>query len=591
MDNHEGKSRNWVAKVVAVVACFGLVCSGPSAAGVAEGRLADIPVKEVTIFKDGHVLVLHEGEVGTDDGGNVVLDYLPTPILGTFWAYSAESKAKLAGVVSGRRVVSIDRTALNIRELIEANVGAKARITEEDVSPYECTILGIPTRSTEELAVTSPPGTPERVSERGEIVLLKFPGGVKAVPMGRIEEIVFIDEPRPTVSQEEFRNIMTLKLDWEKGKPQKKADVGMIYVQRGIRWIPSYRIDIDGKGNAVVKLQATLINELADVEDVKAHLVIGVPSFAFEKTPDPISLQDSFAGLSRVFRGDSRMARQFLSNTIRTQVSYQPDEASRGGGAIDLAPEVGESGKREDLYVFTLEHVTLKKGQRMVVPVAEYKLKYRDVYTLDLPFGPPPEVRQRFDDNQQAELAKLLGAPRVMHKIRLENKSKSPLTTAPALILHSGRVMAQGMMTYTPVGAAVDLELTTAVDIAVNKLDKEAGREPEAVKWDDRTYERIELAGGIRVTNHKNTAVSLEVRRSILGNIDSANKDGVVERLSRYEGGWGVTPEGSPVWWRWFNWPSWWYHFNGIGRITWSIEVKPKETVELEYKWHYFWRP
>ncbi|MHC4332128.1 MAG: hypothetical protein ACYSWW_28890, partial [Planctomycetota bacterium] len=111
MGNHEGKSRNWAVRVAAVIGCFGVVCSGPSAARVAEGRLADIPVKEVTIFKDGHVLVLHEGQVGTDDAGNVVLDYLPTPILGTFWAYSAESKAKLAGVVSGRRVVSIDRTA------------------------------------------------------------------------------------------------------------------------------------------------------------------------------------------------------------------------------------------------------------------------------------------------------------------------------------------------------------------------------------------------------------------------------------------------------------------------------------------------
>jgi len=591
MGNHEVKGRNWVGKAVAVFGFLGLFCAGARAAGVAEGRLADIPLKEVTIFKDGHVLVLHEGEVGTGDAGDVVLDYLPTPILGTFWAYSADSKAKLSGVVSGRRVVSIDRTALNIRELIEANVGAKARITEENLSPYECTIVGIPTRSTEELAVTSPPGTPERLSERGEVVLLKFPGGVKAVPMGRIKEIVFIDEPRPTVSQEEFRNIMTLKLDWEKGKPQNKANVGMIYVQRGIRWIPSYRIDIDGDGNAVVKLQGTLINELTDVEDVRAHLVIGVPSFAFEKTPDPISLQDSFANLSRVFRDDSRMARQFLSNTIRTQVSFQPDEASRAGGGIDLAPEVGESGKREDLYVFALEHVTLKKGQRMVVPVAEYKLKYRDVYTLDLPFGPPPEVRQRFDDNQQAELAKLLGAPKVLHKIRLENKSESPLTTAPALILDSGRVMAQGMMTYTPVGASVDLELTTAVDVAVNKLDKETGRVPEAVKWDDRTYERIELVGSIRLTNHKSEKLSVEVRRSILGNVDSANNDGVVEQLSRYEGGWSATPEGSPVWWRWFNWPSWWYHFNGIGRITWSIELKPKETVELEYNWHYFWRP
>ena len=35
----------------------------------------------------------------------------------------------------------------------------------------------------------------------------------------------------------------------------------MIYLQRGIRWIPEYRVEIDGKGEARVKLQATLINE------------------------------------------------------------------------------------------------------------------------------------------------------------------------------------------------------------------------------------------------------------------------------------------------------------------------------------------
>jgi len=46
---------------------------------------ARLPIKELTIFKDGHALVLHEGKLATDDAGNVVLDYLPTPVLGTFW--------------------------------------------------------------------------------------------------------------------------------------------------------------------------------------------------------------------------------------------------------------------------------------------------------------------------------------------------------------------------------------------------------------------------------------------------------------------------------------------------------------------------
>ena len=560
-----------------------------AAVNVPEAAIANMPVREVTVFKDGHVFVLHEGPVPTDARGDVVLDYLPMPILGTFWAYSGDSRAKLAGVVSARRVVSVDRTALSIRELIEANVGAKARITEADLSPYECTILGVPTRSSEELARTSPPGTPERLPQRGDIVMLKFPGGVKAVPIDRIREIVFIDEPSPTVAQEEFRNIMTLRLDWGKRKPETKADVGMVYVQRGIRWIPNYRIDIDGKGNAVVKLQATLINELADVEDVKAHLVIGVPRFVFHETPDPISLQETVARLSSAFREDSRTAFAFR-NDIMTQVAAEPrGAASRGGDVIDLGPDAAASGKNEDLYIFTLEHVTLKKGQRMVVPVAEYKLKYNDVFTLDLPFGPPPEVRHRLNNDQQAQIARLMSGPKVMHKIRLENKAECPLTTAPVLLLKSGRIIGQSMMRYTPVGASVDLELTTAVDIAVKKLDNETGFKPDAEKWNGELYGRRELAGKIHVTNHGDESVYLEVCRSVLGHIDSAAQSGEIEHLDRYEGDW-MSVDGTPFWWNWYNWPHWWYYFNTVARVTWKIELKPKKSVDLEYNWHYFWR-
>ena len=51
---------------------------------------------------------------------------------------------------------------------------------------------------------------------------------------------------------------------------------------------------------------------------------------------------------------------------------------------MDLGPEIASQGKSEDLYLFQVKHVTLKKGQRMVLPVAEYNLKYKDVYTLDV---------------------------------------------------------------------------------------------------------------------------------------------------------------------------------------------------------------
>ena len=585
------RNQKWLPMYVSLLGiCLTFLYQTDAAANTSKRAFANMPVKEITIFKDGHAFVLHEGKMPTDADGNVTIDYLPTPVIGTFWAYSADTNAKLTGVVSHKRIVPVNRTALTIPELIEGNIGAKVRITEAGLAAYETTILGIPTRSTEELSIAEPPGSPEKLPQRGEIVLLKFEGGIKAVPISRIQEVTFLDEPKLQLVGEQFRDMMTLKLDWGRRKPEPEVEVGMVYVQRGVRWVPNYRVDIDGKGNAVIKLQATIINELTDIEDVKAHLVIGVPKFAFENTPDPISLQQTVAQLSRHFRPDSQSAYAF-SNMIMTQAEMPvrrvdvPDSSN----VLDLGPDVAGSGKNEDLYIFTLEHVTLKKGQRMVVPVAEYELKYKDVFVLDLPFGPPPEVRHNFNNEQQARLAQLYHSPKVMHKIRLANNAKCPLTTAPAMILRQGKIISQGMMTYTAVGASSDLELTAAVDISVEKLDRETDRIPDAVKWDNYTYARSNLTGTITLTNRRSDTVSLEIRRSILGQIDSASHEGLIEQLGRNEGGW-MDPSRLPFWWGWYNWPYWWYHFNAVGRVNWECEIEPGKSIELEYQWHYFWR-
>ena len=53
-------------------------------------QLAKMPVREVTVFKDGHALMLHEGKMPVEESGDVLMDYLPSPVLGTFWPYSAD---------------------------------------------------------------------------------------------------------------------------------------------------------------------------------------------------------------------------------------------------------------------------------------------------------------------------------------------------------------------------------------------------------------------------------------------------------------------------------------------------------------------
>jgi hypothetical protein len=257
--------------------------------------------------------------------------------------------------------------------------------------------------------------------------------------------------------------------------------------------------------------------------------------------------------------------------------------------APGLGPDIPESTKSEDRFVFTIRHLTIKKGERLVAGVADYTLPYTDVFALDLPFAPPPEVRGNLNTEQQAEMARLFSAPKVAHMVRCTNKSNYPLTTAPALIVRDGRLLGQGLVTYTAVNATSDLEITKAIDIQVAKSDEETARVPSAVRWQGADYARVDLAGTIKLTNHRDKPVDVEMTRHVLGNVTGADTGGVVVKGNALEESGGLAA-GPPVWWRWYGWPDWWAHLNGVGRITWKIRIEPGKSADLGYTWHYFWR-
>ena len=577
---------------ILAVALFALLPFANAAPAAPLSALAQMPVKEITVFKDGHAFVLHQGPMPTDGAGNVLMDYLPTPVLGTFWPYSADKKVTLSAVTSSQRRVRAERTALTLPELLEANPGADIKLVDTFSTPaYPAQIVGVPQRSADEIEAASPPASDAKLPQKGGVILLKTADGVSVLPLDRIQTVTFKGAYKPTLAEEEFRSLLTLKLDWQGHAPAKTADVGMMYLQKGIRWIPSYKITIDGNGNAVVKLQATLINEMTDLTDVTTNLVIGVPTFAFQGQMDPIGFQQTMAQLSPYFNRDSDTAYGF-SNAVMSQ-SAAPNAYYRAPSEqinASASPAVANASKNEDLYVFTVKHVTLKKGQRMVLPVAEYPLKYKDVYTLDLPFAPPPEIRQNYNTDQQSQLARLLATPKVMHKLRFVNQCEYPLTTAPALILRGNRVLAQGLMTYTAVNSTVDLDLTTAVDIKVKKTDKETARVPNVENWQGNSYGRVELAGQIRLTNFGTHPVDLEVTRQVLGKVGTADSGGVTEMLNTFENEDAVSADDYPAWWSWYGWPAWWSHFNGIGRIRWTLTLAPQKTTDLGYTWSYNWQ-
>jgi hypothetical protein len=412
------------------------------------------------------------------------------------------------------------------------------------------------------------------------LVFLKTPSGLRAVPIDRIQNVTFKTDYQKQSSTEEFRNLLTLKLDGHHGA---SANVGMIYLQKGIRWIPSYKMVLDDSGNAVVKLQATLINELADLEDVTANLVIGVPNFDFKNETDPIAIQQTIAQLSQYFDSSGSRSGQF-SNAIMSQVNAKAAEEPSQAPAL---PVIAGSSKNEDLYVFNLKHVSLKKDSRMVVPVCEFTLPYKNLYVLDLPVSPPSELRINGGAGRSSELKNLLSA-KVMHKIRLNNKSQYPLTTAPVLIMKNSQVLSQGLMTYAAAGATVDVDATTAVDIQVKKKDKETERTPNSVRLQGNQYARVDLSGTISITNFSDRTAQLEVTRHVYGKLKDANNNGEIEMVNLMED--SSTIDEHPYWWNWYSWPSWWNQVNGRSQVTWKLPLDAGKTIDLNYNWYYYWR-
>ena len=329
-----------------------------------------------------------------------------------------------------------EQTALTIKDLLRANVGAKVHLKlpqDQFVGPSSPS----PAANVTEIPRTAPrTNRPSR--EVGTIMVVQTAEGYRVIPLDAVQEVTFLEQPQDKIPHEEEQNVLSLQLQWKDGKPAPAARVGMVYLQKGIRWIPNYKLELDGQGHARVKLQATVINEMIDLDNVTMNLVIGVPHFAFKDTIDPMALGQAVAQLSAYFQEGSQTAFAF-SNAIQTQVARMgeqraPPPPAPAGTDVELGEEFSEGNKREDLYVFAVPGVSLKKGERMVVPVVEFELPYEDVFTVKLPVSPPREMLQQLNNEQQKELARMFHAPKAVHQARLTNRSEYPLTTAPALL-------------------------------------------------------------------------------------------------------------------------------------------------------------
>ena len=196
---------------------------------------AALPITEVTVFKDGHAMVTHLGTMPVDDRGNVVLGDLPEPILGTFWAFAQTDRARLSSVRAGEREDASEVAATHLHEWMELAAGTDVTLHLNDESLVHGTLV----RTNTETAVV-----------HGESVVV-----VKLADVRRAEchdAAVLERTIRRTASAEQ----LTFHLAWDEGRARTEAAIGMMYVQKGLRWLPSYRVTLLDEKRALVELSA-----------------------------------------------------------------------------------------------------------------------------------------------------------------------------------------------------------------------------------------------------------------------------------------------------------------------------------------------
>jgi hypothetical protein len=568
-------------------------------------------ITDVTVFKDGHALVMARGKAELMDGWCRTRE-VPMPLLGAFWTFVAEEKSEVDFVKAGFVDAEESRPCLTFEEIIQANAGKRVIIVEHpkdtDAISHEGVLLGILEHETEREVETSETvpssydrwgryvanqtvreAKEEKVESLASFVMLKTEAGVQLIKRENVRSICLAEE-KPVTEHKEKTQVREIGIHVA-GKGEKvpeQAEVGMVFIQKGVRWIPDYRIELLPDGKARVSLQGTVINDLADMENVDLRLVVGVPSFVMKDALSPMALRDIGVRLSSYFappswrRGETRA--DYLSNALMSQVAL-PSRAE-GAPASEGGPDVPGEGQREDLFVYHKTGITLRKGERAVVKLLEVTVPYEDIYSWEIPPVPPSELWRNLGTDQIRQLATLLGKAKAMHEIRLTNTGNAPWTTGPATVFKDGTPLGQQVLTYTSVKNRVDVPVTVATDLNTKKEEVEISRTPNIVINAD-SYTKVALHGVLTVKNFKDKPVHVYVTRKALGTATAATEDGKITRSNAVEDT-SISAEENP--WFWWNWPWWYYSVNPISEITWDTVMRPGDSATFEYEWYFYCR-
>ena len=605
---------NWIIRLVCLF-CFAI--------GITSNSIADddknepdrlkLTTERVIVFKDGYCLVVKEGTAKTDGEGFVFTNDVPdSAILGSFWAIPEKGtiKSMVAGWDKDVKQTTEMINCTTLAEMIKANVGRECSFEIGDnmlKGKIEKLLSNdgreLPTTEENEALLLSSfmvvdpnerarrNNNLTRTTATGQYFILKTDKGDVMVKTDSVKNLTIdnmVSKIEETSKSKTIKKRLSLKFD----KKNSSVKIMLMYFRPDVRWIPTYRVNLtekdfaskNGKAKrktAEISMQGEILNEAEDFTDVPFHVVVGVPNFRFKSTPSPMVLEPTMRtalvqAAPQIMGQTSVQGQNFdfngMSNAMYTQRSgeFRSHRASGSGERADVnMPEELSGSGTNDLFVYKLDKMTLKKGERATVPILTTKVGYRDIYTWEVEVTHAESYAATASD---ANSPLVLAENRVWRQVELINDTDIPWTTGAAMFVDGYQPLAQELLTYTSPGGICRVPVTISVDLRGKATDSEVKRDLKALNWRGYNYARVNGKIEIELANNKEVKVPVEVRLRFGGKAKEASDDGKITLSTFRHEDWH-NRQGDQI--------------NNSSLIEWTSEIEPgecfKPTVNYEF--------
>lgn len=331
---------------------------------------------------------------------------------------------------------------------------------------------------------------------------VRFPGYVLVSEIMRIE---FDDSTKsPLQLKPEFQLVVTRPDD-------QVTPVQISYVDHGMFWRPTYRLNIGADETLTVEQQATVRNNLDDLKDAELQLITGAPNVMFE---------DKVEELFRVTPltvGQSNLAPIGGGNMGQGGLGGGAGFGGFGGGAAEMERDLSEPEpvvmqEGVDLHYQSIGKHTLNRGEVLSLRTESKQTPFERLVEWT-PTGTDVQDQPVADPN----------AP--WDAVRFKNPFDFPLTTGPVTFTYENRFQGQAQLYFASPGEPITLRVTKALSILTEVTEAIDKTEPIKLTLFGNEHWKRTHSTRLWIHNLRSKSVPVVVRRSFSGELVQAEGD------------------------------------------------------------------